>query len=184
MKIQLGLGMKVRTDSSGDLSYWYRHISKGGWPFSTPDNSWIVSDCTSEGLKVTSFSLSSSMKSNVVELHANWILCFSVINYHTLLMKKMIHVAVKFKGFDPLKPFIGSALASKNAIWHRGRSNCSWPFIRRCQRDFVPTGVTLWIIPEILHSQLNPTYLQYSFGNLRISVIQAVHDLPFLCEKQ
>ncbi|KAB1212059.1 putative oxidosqualene cyclase [Morella rubra] len=42
---------QVRTDSSGDLSYWYRHISKGGWPFSIPDNSWIVSDCTSEGLK-------------------------------------------------------------------------------------------------------------------------------------
>ncbi|KAB1212061.1 Cycloartenol Synthase [Morella rubra] len=42
---------QVRTDSSGDLSYWYWHISKGGWPFSTLDNSWIVSDCTSEGLK-------------------------------------------------------------------------------------------------------------------------------------
>jgi len=43
---------QVRVDSSGDLSSWYRHISKGGWPFSTPDNGWPVSDCTAEGLKV------------------------------------------------------------------------------------------------------------------------------------
>lgn len=56
VKLQLGFDhkiyMKVKMDSSGDLKYWYRHISKGGWPFSTPDNGWIVSDCTSEGLKV------------------------------------------------------------------------------------------------------------------------------------
>ncbi|KAJ0030221.1 hypothetical protein Pint_13911 [Pistacia integerrima] len=42
---------QVPADSSGDLSSWYRHISKGGWPFSTPDNGWPVSDCTAEGLK-------------------------------------------------------------------------------------------------------------------------------------
>ncbi|XP_052199211.1 cycloartenol synthase-like isoform X2 [Diospyros lotus] len=43
---------QVRKDESAtDLSYWYRHISKGGWPFSTPDNGWPVSDCTAEGLK-------------------------------------------------------------------------------------------------------------------------------------
>lgn len=47
--------MKVRIESSGDLNYWNRHISKGGWPFSTPDNGWIVSDCTSEALKVISY---------------------------------------------------------------------------------------------------------------------------------
>ncbi|KAK9269413.1 hypothetical protein L1049_001186 [Liquidambar formosana] len=42
---------QVRTDSSGNPSSWYRHITKGGWPFSTPDNGWPVSDCTAEGLK-------------------------------------------------------------------------------------------------------------------------------------
>ncbi|XP_040375086.1 cycloartenol synthase [Rosa chinensis] len=42
---------QVLRDSYGNLSYWYRHISKGGWPFSTPDNGWPVSDCTAEGLK-------------------------------------------------------------------------------------------------------------------------------------
>ncbi|TXG61146.1 hypothetical protein EZV62_012509 [Acer yangbiense] len=42
---------QVREDSSGDQSKWYRHISKGGWPFSTPDQGWIVSDCTAEALK-------------------------------------------------------------------------------------------------------------------------------------
>ncbi|XP_065623510.1 cycloartenol synthase [Quercus suber] len=55
---------QVRTDSSGDLNYWYRHISKGGWPFSTPDNGWIVSDCTAEGLK--SALLLSEMPSGIV----------------------------------------------------------------------------------------------------------------------
>ena len=33
------------------LSCWYRHRTKGGWPFSTTDNGWPVSDCTAEGLK-------------------------------------------------------------------------------------------------------------------------------------
>lgn len=47
-------GIKVRRNGVGDHkpSVWYRHISKGGWPFSTPDNAWAVSDCTSEALKV------------------------------------------------------------------------------------------------------------------------------------
>jgi cycloartenol synthase len=30
---------------------YYRHISKGAWPFSTVDHGWPISDCTSEGLK-------------------------------------------------------------------------------------------------------------------------------------
>ncbi|PRQ36964.1 putative cycloartenol synthase [Rosa chinensis] len=42
---------QVRRDSYGNLRYWYRHISKGGWAFSTPDNGWTVSDSTAEGLK-------------------------------------------------------------------------------------------------------------------------------------
>jgi squalene/oxidosqualene cyclase-like protein len=31
---------------------FFRHISKGGWPFSTNDHGWPISDCTAEGLKV------------------------------------------------------------------------------------------------------------------------------------
>ncbi|XP_057520962.1 cycloartenol Synthase-like [Amaranthus tricolor] len=42
---------QVKDDCPGDLSYWYRHISKGAWPFSTADHGWPISDCTSEGLK-------------------------------------------------------------------------------------------------------------------------------------
>ncbi|XP_051113925.1 cycloartenol synthase-like isoform X2 [Andrographis paniculata] len=42
---------QIREDSSGNPSSWYRQRSKGGWPFSTTDNGWPVSDCTSEGLK-------------------------------------------------------------------------------------------------------------------------------------
>ncbi|XP_076911918.1 cycloartenol Synthase-like [Bidens hawaiensis] len=42
---------QVLDNSYGDLDYWYRHISKGGWPFSTADNGWPISDCTAQGLK-------------------------------------------------------------------------------------------------------------------------------------
>ncbi|XP_020221338.2 cycloartenol synthase [Cajanus cajan] len=42
---------QITANSSGNPSYWYRHVSKGGWPFSTADNGWPVSDCTAEGLK-------------------------------------------------------------------------------------------------------------------------------------
>jgi len=31
----------------------YRHISEGGWPFSTSAHGWPISDCTGEGLKAT-----------------------------------------------------------------------------------------------------------------------------------
>ncbi|KAL8056943.1 hypothetical protein ABFX02_04G151000 [Erythranthe guttata] len=39
---------QITSDSSGSR---YRHSSKGGWPFSTADHGWPVSDCTAEGLK-------------------------------------------------------------------------------------------------------------------------------------
>lgn len=42
---------QVEDDCPGDLDYWYRHISKGAWPFSTVDHGWPISDCTAEGLK-------------------------------------------------------------------------------------------------------------------------------------
>nr|WRN91792.1 cycloartenol synthase [Hoodia gordonii] len=42
---------QVQDDCPGDLDFWYRHISKGAWPFSTADHGWPISDCTSEGLK-------------------------------------------------------------------------------------------------------------------------------------
>jgi len=45
---------QVLDDCPGDLNDWYRHTSKGAWPFSTADNGWTVSDCTAEGLKVNS----------------------------------------------------------------------------------------------------------------------------------
>ncbi|KAM4669951.1 lanosterol synthase isoform 2-T2 [Amazona ochrocephala] len=34
-----------------DYQKYYRHMSKGGFPFSTRDCGWIVADCTAEGLK-------------------------------------------------------------------------------------------------------------------------------------
>ncbi|XP_059453133.1 cycloartenol synthase 2 isoform X2 [Corylus avellana] len=44
---------QVQEDCPGDLDFWYRHISKGAWPFSTADHGWPISDCTAEGLKNT-----------------------------------------------------------------------------------------------------------------------------------
>uniref|UniRef100_A0A6N2KFM6 Terpene cyclase/mutase family member n=1 Tax=Salix viminalis TaxID=40686 RepID=A0A6N2KFM6_SALVM len=41
---------QVLEDCPGDLSFWYRHISKGAWPFSTADHGWPISDCTAERL--------------------------------------------------------------------------------------------------------------------------------------
>ncbi|KAJ6435969.1 hypothetical protein OIU84_001074 [Salix udensis] len=46
---------QVLEDCPGDLSFWYRHISKGAWPFSTADHGWPISDCTAEGLKAALF---------------------------------------------------------------------------------------------------------------------------------
>ncbi|KAK1290952.1 Cycloartenol synthase 2 [Acorus calamus] len=44
---------QVLNDCPGDLGFWYRHISRGAWPFSTGDHGWPISDCTSEGLKAS-----------------------------------------------------------------------------------------------------------------------------------
>lgn len=44
---------QIRKDSSGNISSWYRHTSKGGWTFSTQDSGWPASDCTAEGLKAS-----------------------------------------------------------------------------------------------------------------------------------
>ena len=40
-------------ESSAYRNTYYRHISEGGWPFSTSAHGWPISDCTSEGLKAT-----------------------------------------------------------------------------------------------------------------------------------
>jgi cycloartenol synthase len=38
-------------DDAPEMKKYYRHISKGAWPFSTRDHGWPISDCSSEGLK-------------------------------------------------------------------------------------------------------------------------------------
>ncbi|GAX75143.1 hypothetical protein CEUSTIGMA_g2587.t1 [Chlamydomonas eustigma] len=42
---------QVVEEAQQPLSDYYRHISKGAWPFSTRDHGWPISDCSSEGLK-------------------------------------------------------------------------------------------------------------------------------------
>lgn len=41
---------QVRSDVPSAATY-YRHPSKGGWPFSTLDHGWPITDCTAEGIK-------------------------------------------------------------------------------------------------------------------------------------
>ncbi|XP_027906857.1 cycloartenol synthase-like [Vigna unguiculata] len=42
---------QILENCPGDQNKWFRHISKGSWPFSTVDHGWPTSDCTAEGLK-------------------------------------------------------------------------------------------------------------------------------------
>jgi cycloartenol synthase len=42
---------QVVTEAAAPLAEYYRHVSKGAWPFSTRDHGWPISDCTAEGLK-------------------------------------------------------------------------------------------------------------------------------------
>lgn len=49
---------QVREDCAPPLRAFYRHISKGAWPFSTRDHGWPISDCTAEGLKAALLTLS------------------------------------------------------------------------------------------------------------------------------
>ena len=42
---------QVVQEADPPLTTFYRHISKGAWPFSTRDHGWPISDCTSEGFK-------------------------------------------------------------------------------------------------------------------------------------
>jgi hypothetical protein len=42
---------QVIEEAQAPLSAFYRHISKGAWPFSSRDHGWPISDCSSEGLK-------------------------------------------------------------------------------------------------------------------------------------
>ncbi|KAG2648439.1 hypothetical protein PVAP13_1NG028036 [Panicum virgatum] len=44
---------QVHDDCPGNLDDWYRHTSKGAWPFSTADHGWPISDCTAEALKAS-----------------------------------------------------------------------------------------------------------------------------------
>ena len=47
-------------DNEEKRELFYRHESKGGWPFSTAAHGWPISDCTAEGLK------------GVLALHKKW----------------------------------------------------------------------------------------------------------------
>uniref|UniRef100_A0ACD5TCH3 Uncharacterized protein n=1 Tax=Avena sativa TaxID=4498 RepID=A0ACD5TCH3_AVESA len=62
---------QVLNDCHGTLSYWYRHISKGSWTFSTADQGWPVSDCTALGIKASLLLSKISSESVGVSLEAD-----------------------------------------------------------------------------------------------------------------
>ena len=45
------IGEQQVLDNTPEPERFYRHPSKGGWPFSTWEHGWPISDCTAEGLK-------------------------------------------------------------------------------------------------------------------------------------
>jgi squalene cyclase len=49
--VLLVLSLQVTQEAEPPLPAFYRHISKGAWPFSSRDHGWPISDCTSEGFK-------------------------------------------------------------------------------------------------------------------------------------
>src|SRR5262249_20885391 len=40
-------------ENTAEYKRYFRHPSGGGWPFSTRDHGWPISDCTAEGLKAS-----------------------------------------------------------------------------------------------------------------------------------
>jgi len=51
--MEMALSFLDITQFRDDLDDPYRQKRKGGWPFSTKDNGYIVSDCVAEGMKAT-----------------------------------------------------------------------------------------------------------------------------------
>lgn len=54
-------------ESFENRNKYYRHVSKGGWPFSTSAHGWPISDCTGEGLKGVIVLLQSKCVQNSVK---------------------------------------------------------------------------------------------------------------------
>ncbi|KAG0473961.1 hypothetical protein HPP92_015818 [Vanilla planifolia] len=77
---------QVLEDCPGDLTFWYRHISKGAWPFSTADHGWPISDCTAEGLKAAL--LLSLIPSEVVDEPIEVKRLYDAVNVMLSLMNK------------------------------------------------------------------------------------------------
>ena len=45
------MGLQVIAEVEEPKEKWYRHVSKGAWPFSSRDHGWPIADCSAEGLK-------------------------------------------------------------------------------------------------------------------------------------
>lgn len=56
---------QIRTNED-NREHWFRHVSKGGWPFSNSAHGWPISDCTAEGLKSVLAVHKINKKSNLI----------------------------------------------------------------------------------------------------------------------
>ena len=54
-------------DETPNRERWFRQTAQGGWPFSTRDHGWPISDCTAEGLKAS------------IALHDTWLIAPSTV---------------------------------------------------------------------------------------------------------
>lgn len=66
-KIYTYLNRTQIADDTPNGEYFFRHISKGGWPFSTAAHGWPISDCTAEGLKAVLALHSSKLPANFLQ---------------------------------------------------------------------------------------------------------------------
>lgn len=57
-----------------DFKKFFRHCSQGGWPFSTLEHSWPITDCTAEGLKVSIKNTASTLSRQQLEQTADLLL--------------------------------------------------------------------------------------------------------------
>lgn len=80
-------------ESNGYRNKFYRHISEGGWPFSTSAHGWPISDCTSEGLKGTLCLL----KSQTIQFGLK---DQSLLNISEVRLQKAVNVLLTYQNED------------------------------------------------------------------------------------
>lgn len=80
-----------------DREKYFRHVSEGGWPFSTRDHGWPISDCTAEGLKAVCVLHSTGLIEAPKEADPE---CGRVRYVDVKRMQDAIHVMLTLQNYD------------------------------------------------------------------------------------